>query len=109
MDSRGGRRTGPWQKYIETLQTIPRSIGDRGDHLAVVALSRRGAARWSYGSLSAHARRLGAGLAAAGVEGGEPILLFAPNRPEWIIAALAILDARAVVVPIDAQARDDDL
>src|SRR5438132_206004 len=93
----------------ETLQAIVRSIGEHGDALALLTLSRSGAARWSYRSLSEHARRLAAGLVASGVERGEPIMVFAPNRPEWIVAALAVLDAGAVAVPIDAQARGDDL
>jgi long-chain acyl-CoA synthetase len=94
---------------LETLQAIARSIGERGDHLAVLALSRESDARWSYRSLSDHARRLATGLVASGVERGEPIAMFAPNRPEWIVAVLAILDARAVAVLIDAQVRGDDL
>jgi long-chain acyl-CoA synthetase len=94
---------------LETLQAIVRSLGERGDALAIQALSREAAARWSYRSLSDQARRLSAGLTASGVERGEPIALFAPNRPEWIVAALAILDAGAAAVPVDAQARGDDL
>ena len=94
---------------FETLQAIARSIGDHGEHLAVLALAREGAARWSYRSLADQARRLAAGLVRSGVERGDPIALFAPNRPEWIVAALAILDACAVAVLIDAQVRGDDL
>jgi long-chain acyl-CoA synthetase len=94
---------------FQTLQAITKSIGERGDRLALLALSREGSVRWSYRSLSDHVRRLSAGLAASGVERGEPIAIFAPNRPEWIVAALAILDVRAVAVLIDAQARGDEL
>jgi long-chain acyl-CoA synthetase len=94
---------------FEMLQAIAKTLGDGDDHLAVLALSRDSAARWSYRALANHTRRLSAGLAAAGVERGEPIAIFAPNRPEWIVAALAILEARAVAVPIDAQARGDEL
>ena len=94
---------------FETLQTITRSIGDHADRAAVLALSRERAARWTYRALSEHVRRLAAGLADAGIERSEPVTLFAPNRPEWIGAALAILDLRGVLVLIDAQARGDEL
>ena len=94
---------------IETLQSVSRSLGPRGDRLAVLALARKGASRWSFAGLDDHVRRLATGLIEAGVRDGEPVGLFAPNRPEWIVAALAILDARAVVVPMDAQSRGEEL
>ena len=96
-------------RTFETLQSVSRSLGTRGDRLAVLALASKGASRWSFASLDDHVRRLATGLIDAGVRDGEPVGLFAPNRPEWIVAALAILDARAVVVPMDAQARGEEL
>ena len=93
----------------DTLRTVTRSLATRGDRPAVVALSRSGRRTWSFAELDDHVRRLAAGLLRAGVGSGEPIGLFAPNRPEWIIAALAILEAGAVVVPMDAQTRGEQL
>ena len=40
---------------------------------------------------------------------GESVVLFAENRPEWIAAALGVIRAGAVVVPLDIQFGDDDL
>ena len=94
---------------METLQDLVRSIGGREQRPAVLSLSSRDAARWSYRALADESRRLGAGLAGIGVERGESIAILAPNCPEWIVAALAILDAGATAVLLDAQARGDDL
>src|ERR1700689_3547246 len=43
--------------------------------------------------------RLARGLRALGVERGDRIALIAENRPEWVIADLAILAAGGVTVP----------
>jgi long-subunit acyl-CoA synthetase (AMP-forming) len=40
---------------------------------------------------------------------GETVVLLGIDRPEWIIAALAILRAGAVVTPIDVQIANDTL
>jgi long-chain acyl-CoA synthetase len=43
--------------------------------------------------------RLARGLAALGVDPGDRVALVAENRPEWVIADLAIMAAGAVTVP----------
>jgi len=43
--------------------------------------------------------RLARGLAALGIERGDRVALVAENRPEWVIADLAIMSAGAVSVP----------
>jgi long-chain acyl-CoA synthetase len=44
-------------------------------------------------------RRLARGLAALGIEPGDRVALVSENRPEWVIADLAIMAAGAVTVP----------
>ncbi len=44
-------------------------------------------------------RRLARGLAALGIEPGDCVALVSDNRPEWVIADLAIMAAGAVTVP----------
>jgi len=44
-------------------------------------------------------RRLARGLAALGVAPGDRVALVSENRPEWVIADLAIMEAGAVTVP----------
>jgi long-chain acyl-CoA synthetase len=43
--------------------------------------------------------RLARGLAALGIEPGDRVALVSENRPEWVIADLAIMGAGAVTVP----------
>jgi len=43
---------------------------------------------------------LAIGLLALGIKKGTPVAIFSYNRPEWVIADLAILKIGAIVVPI---------
>ncbi|MGB9643651.1 MAG: long-chain fatty acid--CoA ligase [Stellaceae bacterium] len=44
-------------------------------------------------------RRLARGLRSLGIERGERVALVSENRPEWIIADLAVMAAAAITVP----------
>jgi long-chain acyl-CoA synthetase len=54
---------------------------------------------WSWHETASQVNRLARGLAAAGVRPGDRVGLAAENRPEWIIADLAIMAAGAIPVP----------
>ncbi len=67
--------------------------------------------RWTFAELEARARRAAAGLQALGVQRGDRVAIWAPNVPEWVVAALGIHLAGAALVPINtrykgAEARD---
>src|SRR5229473_1815007 len=53
----------------------------------------------SWGEAADAVRRLARGLAALGIEAGDRVALVSENRPEWVIADLAIMAAGAVTVP----------
>ena len=54
----------------------------------------------TYEEVHRKVRRLGRGLVALGIAAGDRVAQVSPNRPEWVIADLAILLAAAVHVPI---------
>src|SRR6185369_16958148 len=57
---------------------------------------------------AAHASRgFAARLQDAGVAKGDRVLIWAENRPEWIVAFWGCLLAGAVVVPVDYRASPD--
>ena len=92
-----------------TLQSIIESLGERGEKTALLVLGKKDRHRWSFKKLADCARSFANGLAKDGFKGGDTVALFAENRPEWIVAALGIIRAGAVAVPLDIQLGDKTL
>ncbi|HSO43364.1 MAG TPA: AMP-binding protein, partial [Rhodospirillales bacterium] len=92
-----------------TLQELVRDFARHGDRDAIVAFRRRGEQRLSFAEINATVTRLTNGLAARGLGVGQRVVLFATNRPEWVLTALAILRSGATAVPIDAQMGENAL
>src|SRR6266446_8315035 len=53
----------------------------------------------SWAEASREVRRLALGLKSLGIGRGERVGLVSENRPEWVIADLAIMSAGAITVP----------
>ena len=53
----------------------------------------------SWAAAARDVRRLALGLRALGIVRGDRVALVAENRPEWVIADLAIISAGAITVP----------
>jgi acyl-CoA synthetase (AMP-forming)/AMP-acid ligase II len=84
-------------------QTIPRLIAgaaDRhGDRLAIVD----GGTPLTYGDLLDASRSFGAALVASGVERGDRVGIWAPNGDRWVVAALGVVQAGGVLVPVNTR------
>jgi fatty-acyl-CoA synthase len=63
----------------------------------------------SYAAFKAEAERLAGWLQNAGVGRGDRVLLFMQNSPQWVLGYYAILRADAVVVPVNAMNRGEEL
>jgi long-chain acyl-CoA synthetase len=105
MSSKIGQATGE----LRTLSHLIEVLAAHGDRQAVLALQREGTESWSYEELTEYARRLALGLTEADVGRGDHVMLFAPSRPEWMVACLAIIGAGAVVTPVDVQIGEEVL
>ncbi|MBW8752743.1 MAG: AMP-binding protein, partial [Sphingomonadales bacterium] len=57
----------------------------------------------SFAGFRSKVRRLARALIAHGVEHGERVAIWAPNSPEWIVAASAIEIIGAILVPINTR------
>src|SRR5438876_1834738 len=92
-----------------TLQAVVDSLGERGEKTALVFFGKKDRHGWSFKKLADCARSFANGLAKDGFKRGDTVALFAENRPEWIAAALGIIRAGAVAVPLDVQLGDKTL
>ena len=94
---------------LGTLQTLVQNLSAHGDRPAILAFHRHAVETWSFERLSNAVTILASGLIVKGLRAGEPVAIYSPNCPEWIIACLALLYAGAVPVPIDSQMAGEDL
>ena len=92
-----------------TLESLVDSLPERGDKTALVALTKKEDAVWSYRELGDRARSFARGLMRAGFRRGDSIALSAETRPEWIVAVLGIIRAGLIAVPLDTQMSNQDL
>jgi len=64
--------------------------------------------RWSFGQLAEDVNRAAKGLIHLGIQPGEKISLWVPNRPEFIHLFFALAKIGAVIVPINTFLRTTD-
>jgi acyl-CoA synthetase (AMP-forming)/AMP-acid ligase II len=85
---------------VSTIPAMTTTAADRfRDGVAVVD----GDTRLTYAELLDAARGFGSALVASGVQPGDRVAIWAPNSAEWIIAALGLWLAGAVLVPVNTR------
>ncbi len=92
-----------------SIKTLLESMAARGEQAALISIRGNSANEWSFAQIANDAQRLAQGLLNDGLEPGEPVVIFAPNMPEWVVAALAIGAAGGTMVPIDALASNSEV
>jgi fatty-acyl-CoA synthase len=65
--------------------------------------------RWTYREFHAEVERVAAGLLALGLEPGDRIGIWAPNRAEWVVAQFAAPKAGLILVNINPAYRSHEL
>ena len=87
--------------------TIPTLVEDaarrHGTTEALVGVGAERGRRLSYAALAPEVDRYARGFVACGIEPGGRVALWAPNCPEWMLAALGALRAGAVLVPLNTR------
>ena len=67
-----------------------------------------GEVRWTYRELGEQVDRAVAAVIGAGLAPGERAAIWAPNIREWIVAALGILGAGGVLVPLNTRFKGEE-
>jgi long-chain acyl-CoA synthetase len=92
-----------------TLAELVSARSVPGDRPGVATLDRSSTGTTTRGELFERAGRLSAGLAKAGLEHGDRVVIMAPNSADWISSALGVMNAGGVIVPLDVQMPGEDL
>ena len=87
--------------------TIPALVEDaarrHGPAEALVGVGAERGRRLTYAELAREVDRYARGFVASGLAAGDRVALWAPNCPEWMLAALGALRAGAVLVPLNTR------
>ena len=65
--------------------------------------------RWKYRELHAHVVQVAKGLMGLGIDVGDHVAVFGPNRVEWTLLQLAVAKVGAILVPIEPASGAEDL
>lgn len=90
------------------LDVLVDQLESRGNLPLIQAWTATEPRQWSYRYIGQQVHSLARRLRRQ-IASGETVVLLGIDHPEWIIAALAILRAGAVVTPIDVQIANDTL
>ena len=104
-----------WRSAYEPIETgdatvhgtIAATARAMGDHVGLIDGSSGAAI--AYAQLGARVDRAAAGLAARGLRPGDVLALWAPNSPEWAIAALGAMAAGAAVTGVSPMCAEREL
>ncbi|HEY7583781.1 MAG TPA: AMP-binding protein [Acidimicrobiia bacterium] len=104
--------------YVSGTATTPLIGQTIGDHLdGVVAtypdnlclVSRHQRVRWSYADFLAEVERCARAFLALGVERGDRVGIWAPNRAEWTVVQYATAKIGAILVNVNPSYRSHEL
>ncbi|WP_304650374.1 AMP-binding protein [Nostocoides sp. F2B08] len=92
-------------------ETIPdnldATVARHGDRLALV--DREQGIRWTYREFADEVDRLARGIVAAGIEKGQRVGIWAPNRAEWTVVQYATAKVGVILVTINPAYRSHEL
>ncbi len=101
-----GITTGAHGVRSEVLwSTIPAMVRDGARRYADTDAVVDGPRRVSFAELAALVTEAARALVAAGIQTGDRVAVWAPNSLEWIVAALGVTTAGAVLVPVNTRFR----
>jgi acyl-CoA synthetase (AMP-forming)/AMP-acid ligase II len=88
--------------------TIPALLTDAAARHGRRTAVEDGSSRLTYEQLLDESQSFGAALVASGVDRGDRVAIWAFNSAEWIIAALGLWHAGAVLVPVNTRFKGDE-
>jgi fatty-acyl-CoA synthase len=94
---------------MPTSRTIPRLLDELATRFGAREALVGGAQRYTYASLRDEVRAFAKGLHALGVRKGDKVAILMGNKPEWIVADLAICLIGGIMVAVNTWATRREL
>src|SRR5213076_345794 len=88
--------------------TIPALVEKAAKDFARAEAVVDGERRVSFAQLAVLVRRAATGCRERGIEPGDRVAVWGPNSLEWVVAALGVLAAGGVLVPINTRFKRDE-
>jgi acyl-CoA synthetase (AMP-forming)/AMP-acid ligase II len=88
---------------LSDQQTLPAVLAEAVARHAGRTAVIDGETRLTYAELGEHVDRAARGLIAAGVEPGDRVCVWSPNTYHWVVAALALHSAGAILVTLNTR------
>ena len=95
-------------RYDEECVSIPNAVRVSARRFPDAEALADGDERWSFADLEAAMRASVRSVLAMGVRPGDRVALWAPNSACWVIAALGILGAGAILVPVNTRFKGEE-
>ncbi|WP_043691811.1 AMP-binding protein [Luteibacter sp. 9133] len=92
----------------ETVGALLDRIAGRWPDRPALVVRQQGV-RWTYAEFQAEVARVAAGLLALGLDPGDRVGIWAPNRAEWVVAQFAAPKAGLILVNINPAYRSHEL
>ncbi len=92
-----------------SLRQVIAGLARFGDIPAILTLGESEPRQVTFRQLSERVGRLARGLTRRGLGENRRVGILAANDPDWIAAALAVIDAGGVAVPLDARLDEESL
>jgi len=102
-EAAAGRRRGDVE--FGTIPRLVRIAGERFPHLEALV---DGELRLTYPQLVEAVEESARAAIAGGIAAGDRVGIWAPNIAEWVIAALGLLSAGAILVPLNTRYKGDE-
>lgn len=87
--------------------TLARTVAEYGDNVALIDAAA--GKQWTYREFHRDVRAVAAGLLRLGVQRGDRVGIWAPNRFEWVIVQYATAEIGAILVNINPSYRQNEV
>lgn len=97
----------PYQNFAQLLDSVSKQYPDK-DFILYRSGKQREFTRLSFSKFNEECQRIAKGLLSAGFAKGDRVVIWAENRPEWMVVWMGAIIAGICIVPVDFLSADEE-